>query len=61
MSDSPNIEIKVVSTNNAPTGGGEEGVPLIAAAVGNALAALTGVRLHDLPFSPDHVRGAIGA
>jgi isoquinoline 1-oxidoreductase beta subunit len=61
MSDTPNIEIKVVSTNNAPTGGGEEGVPLIAAAVGNALAALTGVRLHDLPFSPDHVRGAIGA
>ena len=33
MSDVPHIEIKVVSTDNHPTGGGEEGVPLIAADV----------------------------
>jgi isoquinoline 1-oxidoreductase beta subunit len=61
MSDVPNIEIKIVSTANQPTGGGEEGVPLVACAVGNAIAALTGVRLRELPFSPDHVRGALGA
>ena len=61
MSDVPNIEIQVVSTDNAPTGGGEEGVPLVACAVGNAIAAFTGVRLHELPFSPDRVRGALGA
>ena len=61
MSDVPNIEIKVVSTDNQPTGGGEEGVPLVACAVGNAIAALTGVRLRELPFSPDRVRGALGA
>jgi isoquinoline 1-oxidoreductase beta subunit len=61
MSDVPHIEIKVVSTDNHPTGGGEEGVPLVACAVGNAIAALTGVRLHELPFSPDRVRGALGA
>jgi isoquinoline 1-oxidoreductase subunit beta len=61
MSDVPNIEIKIVSTANKPTGGGEEGVPLVACAVGNAIAALTGVRLRELPFSPDHVRGALGA
>jgi isoquinoline 1-oxidoreductase subunit beta len=61
MSDVPHIEIKVVSTDNKPTGGGEEGVPLVACAVGNAIAALTGVRLRELPFSPDHVRGAMGA
>lgn len=60
MSDVPHIEIKVVSTNNHPTGGGEEGVPLVACAVGNAIAALTGVRLRELPFSPDRVRGALG-
>jgi isoquinoline 1-oxidoreductase beta subunit len=60
MSDVPNIEIKVVSTDNKPTGGGEEGVPLTASAIGNAIAALTGVRLHELPFSPDRVRGALG-
>ena len=61
MSDVPNIEIKVVSTDNKPTGGGEEGVPLTASAIGNAIAALTGVRLRELPFSPDRVRGALGA
>src|SRR3984957_16824613 len=61
MSDVPHIEIKVVSTDNHPTGGGEEGVPLVACAVGKAIAALTGVRLRELPFSPDRVRGALGA
>jgi isoquinoline 1-oxidoreductase subunit beta len=61
MSDVPRIEIKVVSTDNHPTGGGEEGVPLVACAVGNAIATLTGVRLRELPFSPDRVRGALGA
>ena len=60
MSDVPNIEIKVVSTDNHPTGGGEEGVPLVACAVGNAIATLTGTRLRELPFSPERVRGALG-
>jgi isoquinoline 1-oxidoreductase beta subunit len=36
-------------------------VPLVAAAVGNAIAELTGVRLRELPFTPDLVRGALGA
>jgi isoquinoline 1-oxidoreductase subunit beta len=61
MSDVPNVEIKVVSTDNPPTGAGEDGVPLVACAVGNAIAALTGVRLHELPFAPERVRGALGA
>ena len=61
MSDVPNIRIEIVSTDNKPTGGGEEGVPLTASAIGNAVAALTGTRLHELPFSPERVRGALGA
>ncbi|HLH94162.1 MAG TPA: molybdopterin cofactor-binding domain-containing protein [Xanthobacteraceae bacterium] len=61
MADVPNIEVKVVSTDNAPTGAGEDGVPLVAPAVGNAIAALTGVRLRELPFAPDTVRDALGA
>jgi isoquinoline 1-oxidoreductase subunit beta len=61
MADVPNIEIKVVSTDNPPTGAGEDGLPLVACAVGNAIAVLTGVRLHELPFAPDRVRGALGA
>jgi isoquinoline 1-oxidoreductase beta subunit len=61
MSDVPNIAIKVISTDNPPTGAGEDGVPLVASAVGNAIFALTGVRLRELPFAPDRVRGALGA
>jgi isoquinoline 1-oxidoreductase subunit beta len=61
MSDVPNIEVKVVSTDNKPTGAGEDGAPLVAAAVGIAVASLTGVRLRELPFSPARVKGALGA
>jgi isoquinoline 1-oxidoreductase beta subunit len=61
MSDVPNIEVKVISTDHPPTGAGEDGVALVAGAVGNAIAALTGVRLRELPFEPDRVRGALGA
>jgi isoquinoline 1-oxidoreductase subunit beta len=61
MSDVPNIEVRVVSTDNPPTGAGEDGVPLVAPAVGNAIAQLTGVRLRELPFAPERVRGALGA
>ena len=60
MSDVPNIEVRVISTDYAPTGAGEDGVPLVAGAVGNAIAALTGVRLRELPFTPRRVRGALG-
>jgi len=61
MSDVPNIEVKVVSTDNPPTGAGEDVLPVLAPAVGNAIASLTGVRLRELPFAPDRVRGALGA
>jgi isoquinoline 1-oxidoreductase subunit beta len=61
MSDVPYITVKVFSTDNPPTGAGEDGVPVTACAVGNAVAALTGVRLRELPFSPERVRGALGA
>jgi isoquinoline 1-oxidoreductase beta subunit len=61
MSDVPNIEVKVVSTDNPPTGAGEDGLPVLACAVGNAITTLTGVRLRELPFAPERVRGALGA
>jgi isoquinoline 1-oxidoreductase beta subunit len=61
MSDVPNIEVKVISTDNPPTGAGEDGVPLVAGAVGNAITALTGMRLRELPFAPERVRSALGA
>jgi isoquinoline 1-oxidoreductase beta subunit len=60
MEDVPDIEVKVISTDNPPTGAGEDGLPLVACAVGNAIAALTGVRLRELPFTAERVRGELG-
>lgn len=57
--DVPNIEVKVISTNNPPGGIGEIGVPPIGGAIGNAVAALTGVRLRHMPFLPSRVRQAM--
>ena len=61
MSDIPNIEVRVITTDTPPTGAGEDGVALAASAVGNAFAALTGVRLREMPFDPEQVRSALGA
>lgn len=58
MSEVPPIEVKVISTDNPPTGIGEAGVPVVAPAVANAVARLTGKRLRELPMSPDRVKMA---
>jgi isoquinoline 1-oxidoreductase beta subunit len=50
MSDCPAIETHIVPSEGAPGGVGETAVPLLAPALGNALAALTGQRLRSLPF-----------
>ena len=60
MEDVPNIEVKVVSTDNKPTGVGEDGVPLTGATIGNAFMALTGVRVRELPMTPARVLAALG-
>jgi len=61
MSDIPHIEVRVISTENPPPGVGENGVPVVGGAVGNAVAALTGKRLRELPFASERVRDALGA
>jgi isoquinoline 1-oxidoreductase beta subunit len=61
MSDIPHIEVRVISTDHPPTGVGENGVAVVGGAVGNAVAALTGARLRELPFAPERVRDALGA
>jgi isoquinoline 1-oxidoreductase beta subunit len=60
MSDVPDIEVKVIVTDNPPTGIGEAALPLIAPAIANAFYALTGKRLRSLPFSPARVKAALG-
>jgi isoquinoline 1-oxidoreductase beta subunit len=45
MSDMPELHIKIIATDNPPTGMGEVGIPTVAPAIGNAVAQLTGKRL----------------
>jgi len=61
MSDMPEIHVRVLSTDNAPSGLGEIGVPVVAPAIGNAIFRLTGVRLRRLPMSPQRVVAALKA
>ncbi len=49
MNEAPEIEVVLVPSGDAPGGVGEPGVPPIAPAVTNALYALTGQRVRELP------------
>ncbi len=50
MNEMPKMEVHIVPGGTAPTGVGEPGTPPIAPAVSNAIFALTGKRLRELPF-----------
>jgi len=50
IADMPKIEVHIVPSADKPSGVGEPGVPVVAPAVANALAAATGRRLYDLPL-----------
>jgi isoquinoline 1-oxidoreductase beta subunit len=50
INEMPRVEVYIVPSDEKPTGVGEPGVPPIAPAVANALAAATGKRLHNLPL-----------
>jgi isoquinoline 1-oxidoreductase beta subunit len=50
MDRMPTIEVHLVKSTEKPTGVGEPGVPPLAAAVANALFALTGKRVRKLPI-----------
>ncbi len=62
MADMPEVEIKVISTDNPPTGMGEAGVGGVAPAIANAIAHLTGgKRIRTLPMLPDRVKAVLSA
>jgi len=51
ISEMPAIDVHIVPSTEKPSGVGEPGVPVIAPAVANALAAATGKRVRALPLS----------
>jgi len=58
MKDMPEIEVHIVKSEEQPTGVGEPGVPPVAPAVANAVFAVTGMRMRQLPMTPDIISGA---
>lgn len=47
--DMPQVEVKLIDSERPPSGMGEPGVPPVAPALTNALRAVTGKRITDLP------------
>src|SRR5258708_4699992 len=61
MNEVPQIHVGLIPTNNHPTGVGQMATPLVAPAIGSAVAALTGVRLRRAPMTADRVQAALKA
>jgi isoquinoline 1-oxidoreductase beta subunit len=51
MRSVPQMEIHLIESTEKPSGVGEVSVPSVAPALANAIAALTGTRIRQLPFS----------
>jgi isoquinoline 1-oxidoreductase beta subunit len=59
MRDVPAMHVELIQTANHPTGAGQMATPLVAPAIANAFAEMTGVRLRHTPFTPDRVKKAL--
>ena len=57
----PVIESVLINRPDAEaTGAGETAITVVAAAVGNAIFDATGVRIREVPFTPERIKAAIG-
>jgi isoquinoline 1-oxidoreductase beta subunit len=59
MRDMPEMFVKVMPTDNHPTGAGQMSTPLVAPAIAAAVFRLTGARVRHLPMLPDTVKSAM--
>jgi nicotinate dehydrogenase subunit B len=58
--DVPKIEVVLLNRpDQRATGAGETSITLTAAAVGNAIFDATGVRIREIPFTPERVKAAL--
>jgi len=58
----PEIVTVLINNLNAPvTGSGETTITIVAAAVGNAIFDATGVRMRQVPFTPENFLAAKAA
>jgi isoquinoline 1-oxidoreductase beta subunit len=56
INEMPKVEVHIVPSAERPTGIGEPGVPPVAPAIANAIAAATGKRVRRLPISADELK-----
>jgi CO/xanthine dehydrogenase Mo-binding subunit len=61
FSEVPAVEVYVLKNTYASLGAGECPMGPTAAAIGNALYDALGVRVRDLPFTPERIAAAINA
>jgi isoquinoline 1-oxidoreductase beta subunit len=59
LNEVPFMHIELIPSDNPPTGVGQMAAPLVAPAVGNAIAALANVRLRHSPFTAERVKKAL--
>jgi CO/xanthine dehydrogenase Mo-binding subunit len=58
----PTIEIALLNRTDGPAlGAGETAITVVPAAIGNAIFDATGVRLREVPFTPERVKAAIAS
>lgn len=61
MAEVPEINVRVLSTDNPSTGVGELGLAMVGPAIANAISSLTGARIRHMPFTREKVLQALDA